>query len=304
MALLSLREVSLAFGGPRLLDHVDLMIEPGERLCLLGRNGEGKSTLLRLLCGELEPDEGSVIRQQGLRVARLPQDVPEGHGGTVADEVAEGLDDDHHQLGGADHRVQAVISRVGLDPDAQFAELSSGMKRRVLLARAIVDEPDILLLDEPTNHLDIEAIRWLETFLLRYSGTIVFVTHDRVFLERLATRIVELDRGRLRDWACDYPTFLKRRDELLAAEAQQCDPLRQEARPRKRSGSARGSRPAGRATRAGCGPSKPCARPTSSGASGRAPRGSRRRRPSGRAPSSSRRKASASVTATGRSSAT
>ena len=161
MALLSLREVSLAFGGPRLLDQVDLMIEPGERLCLVGRNGEGKSTLLRLIRGELEPDEGAVIRQQGLRVARLPQDVPEGHGGTVADEVAEGLDERPSQLGGADHRVQAVISRVGLDPDARFAELSSGMKRRVLLARAIVDEPDILLLDEPTNHLDIESIRWL-----------------------------------------------------------------------------------------------------------------------------------------------
>jgi ATP-binding cassette subfamily F protein uup len=197
------------------------MIEPGERLCLLGRNGEGKSTLLRLLCGEIEPDEGTVIRQQGLRVARLPQDVPEGHGGSVADEVAEGLADDDHRLGGADHRVQAVISRVGLDPDARFAELSSGMKRRVLLARAIVGEPDILLLDEPTNHLDIDSIRWLETFLLRYGGTIVSVTHDRVFLERLATRIIELDRGRLRDWACDYPTFLRRRDDLLAAEAQQ-----------------------------------------------------------------------------------
>jgi ATP-binding cassette subfamily F protein uup len=221
MPLLSLRNVSLAFGGPRLLDHVDLMIEPGERLCLLGRNGEGKSTLLRLLCGVIEPDEGSVIRQQGLRVARLPQDVPQGRGGSVADEVAEGLDDDHHRPGGDDHRVQAVISRVGLDPDARFAELSSGMKRRVLLARAIAGAPHILLLDEPTNHLDIEAIRWLETFLLRYGGTIVFVTHDRVFLDRLATRIVELDRGRLRDWACDYPTFLKRRDDLLAAEARQ-----------------------------------------------------------------------------------
>jgi ATP-binding cassette subfamily F protein uup len=117
--------------------------------------------------------------------------------------------------------VQAVISRVGLDPDARFEELSSGMKRRVLLARALVDDPDILLLDEPTNHLDIDSIRWLETFLLRSAGTIVFVTHDRVFLERLATRIVELDRGRLFDWACDYPTFLKRREELLAAEARQ-----------------------------------------------------------------------------------
>ena len=221
MALLSLRGVSLAFGGPRLLDQVDLQIEPGERLCLLGRNGEGKSTLLRLIRGEIEPDEGTIIRQQGLRIARLPQDVPAGHGGTVADEVAEGLEDDDHHAGGADHRVQAVLSRIGLDPDARFEELSSGMKRRVLLAQALVNDPDILLLDEPTNHLDIDAIRWLETFFLRYGGTLVFVTHDRVFLERLATRIVELDRGRLYDWACDYPTFLKRREELLAAEARQ-----------------------------------------------------------------------------------
>ena len=221
MALLSLRGVSLAFGGPRLLDQVDLQIEPGERLCLLGRNGEGKSTLLRLIRGEIEPDEGTIIRQQGLRITRLPQDVPAGHGGAVADLVARGLEDDDHHPGGADHRVQTVLSRVGLDPDARFEELSSGMKRRVLLAQAIVNDPDILLLDEPTNHLDIESIRWLETFFLRYGGTIVFVTHDRVFLERLATRIVELDRGRLWDWACDYPTFLKRRQELLAAEARQ-----------------------------------------------------------------------------------
>jgi ATP-binding cassette subfamily F protein uup len=221
MALMSLRGVSLAFGGPRLFDQVDLQIEAGERLCLLGRNGEGKSTLLRLIRDEIEPDEGTIIRQQGLRIARLPQDVPEGHGGAVADELAAGLEDDDHHLGGADHRVQTVLSRVGLDPDARFAELSSGMKRRVLLAQAIVNEPDILLLDEPTNHLDLESILWLETFLLRYSGTIVFVTHDRVFLQRLATRIVELDRGRLFDWACDYPTFLKRREELLAAEVRQ-----------------------------------------------------------------------------------
>ena len=221
MALLSLRGVSLAFGGPRLFDQVDLQIEPGERLCLLGRNGEGKSTLLRLIRGEIEPDEGTIIRQQGLRITRLPQDVPARHGGSVAGEVARGLEDDDHQADKPDHRVQTVLSRIGLDPDARFEELSSGMKRRVLLARAIVNDPDILLLDEPTNHLDIESIRWLEAFFLRYAGTIVFVTHDRVFLERLATRIVELDRGRLSSWSCDYPTFLKRRDDLLAAETRQ-----------------------------------------------------------------------------------
>jgi ABC transport system ATP-binding/permease protein len=221
MALLSLRGVSLAFGGPRLLDQVELQIEPGERVCLLGRNGEGKSTLLRLIRGDIEPDDGQVIRQQGLRVSFLPQDVPRERTGTVADHVAEGLNDTGHHATGADHRVQAVISRMGLDPDARFEDLSSGMKRRVLLAQSLVVDPDILLLDEPTNHLDIDAIRWLEGFLPRAGGTLIFVTHDRVFLEKLATRIIELDRGQLYDWACDYPTFLKRRDEVLHAEARQ-----------------------------------------------------------------------------------
>ncbi|MEO6807570.1 MAG: ATP-binding cassette domain-containing protein, partial [Isosphaeraceae bacterium] len=221
MALLSLREVSLAFGGPRLLDQVDLQIERGERLCLLGRNGEGKSTLLRLIRGEIPPDDGEVLRLQGLRIARLPQEVPQGRVGSVADEVALGLDEHDRPTLGPDHRVEAVISRMGLDPEARFEELSSGLKRRTLLARALVADPDILLLDEPTNHLDIESIRWLEDALMRFGGTLVFVTHDRVFLGRLATRIVELDRGRLYDSACDYPTFLKRKDDLLSAEAQQ-----------------------------------------------------------------------------------
>jgi ABC transport system ATP-binding/permease protein len=221
MALMSLRSVSLAFGGPRLLDLASLQIERGERLCLMGRNGEGKSTLLRLIKGEIEPDEGELMRQQGLVVSLLPQEVPRDRAGTVADQVAGGLQEQGHHALESDHRVQAVVSRLGLDPDARFEDLSSGMKRRVLLARALVTEPDILLLDEPTNHLDIESIRWLETFLLRWNGTIIFVTHDRVFLEKLATRIVEIDRGRLYDWACDYANFLKRRDELFSAEAKQ-----------------------------------------------------------------------------------
>jgi len=218
MALLSLRNISLAFGGPRLLDQVNFQVERGERLCLLGRNGEGKSTLLRVIEGDLQADEGEILRQQGLRIARLPQEVPHQQKGTVGDEIAGGLDDANH---GGDYRVETIASRMGLDPDARFEALSSGMKRRVLLARSIVAEPDILLLDEPTNHLDIEAIRWLEDFLPRYGGTLIFVTHDRMFLERLATRIVELDRGSLSDWACDYPTFLIRREELLNAEAKQ-----------------------------------------------------------------------------------
>ena len=271
MALLSLRGVSLSFGGPRVLNQVDLQIEPGERLCLLGRNGEGKSSLLRLIRGEIEPEEGTIIRQQGLRISRLPQDVPAGHGGSVADEVASGLEDDDHHAGGDDHRVQTVLSRVGLDPHARFEELSSGMKRRVLLAQAIVNEPDVLLLDEPTNHLDIESIRWLESFLLRYAGSIVFVTHDRVFLERLATRIVELDRGRLSDWACDYSTFLKRRDDLLAAEARQWElfdkKLAQEEAWIRQGVEARRTRNEGRVRG-----SRRCAEATSSGGSGRGPR--------------------------------
>ena len=188
---------------------------------MLGRNGEGKSTLLRLIRGELEADEGEFIRQQGLIVSLLPQEVPRERTGTVADTVADGLRENGDDALESDHRVQAVVSRLSLDAMARFEDLSSGMKRRVLLAKALVTEPDILLLDEPTNHLDIESIRWLEAFLLRSGGTIIFVTHDRVFLEKLATRIVELDRGKLYDWACDYPTFLKRRDELLSAEAKQ-----------------------------------------------------------------------------------
>jgi ATP-binding cassette subfamily F protein uup len=223
MALLSLQNVTLSLGGPRLLDRVDLLIEQRDRVCLMGRNGVGKTSLLRLLHGEIEPDDGEVIVQQGIRIALLPQDVPRDREGTVADQVAGALEGVETHGRDRGHRVQTVISQTGLDPDARFESLSSGMKRRVLLAAALVREPDVLLLDEPTNHLDIDAIRWLETFLLRTGGTLVFVTHDRVFLERLATRIVELDRGRLHDWACNYPTFLKRRDELLMAEIKQTE---------------------------------------------------------------------------------
>lgn len=218
MALLSLTGVSLAFGGPRLLDGVDFRVERGERVCLLGRNGEGKSTLLKLIQGELKPDDGELHIQQGLRIAHLPQLVPLGGEKLVAEVVEEGLDDSH---GIHDHRIAAVLSRMGLDGELRFDDLSSGMKRRVLLSKALVADPDVLLLDEPTNHLDIDAIKWLEETLLREARTLIFVTHDRVFLTKLATRILELDRGRLFDWDCDYPTFLKRRDELLANEERQ-----------------------------------------------------------------------------------
>jgi ABC transport system ATP-binding/permease protein len=255
MALVTFRDVSLGFRGPLLLEQVNLTIEPGERVCLLGRNGSGKTTLLRLIDGAVEPDRGEIIRQQGFVSAMLPQEVPQGLRDTVFDEVARGLGPradllaEYHNLaqrlaveGGDELRtrldriqhaleidggwslqqeVEAVITRMALGADAEVSTLSAGMKRRVLLAKALVRNADILLLDEPTNHLDIDAIDWLEEFLLRYAGTILFVTHDRALLRRLATRIIELDRGRLTSWSCNYETYLKRREAALDAEIQQ-----------------------------------------------------------------------------------
>jgi ATP-binding cassette subfamily F protein uup len=229
MALISLQEVSLGFGGPLLLEKVNLQIESGERVGLLGRNGVGKSTLLKLVNGDFPPDRGTIARQQNLRVAYLPQEVPQEVTGSVANIVASGLesmlaevDEDHdgnewqRQL-----QVQQVLSRMQLDPAAPFEVLSAGLKRRVILARGLVRNPDLLLLDEPTNHLDLDAIDWLEDFLKRWGGTLLFVTHDRVFLQHLTTRIVELDRGQLLDWNCDYPTFLQRQEARLKAEEAQ-----------------------------------------------------------------------------------
>ncbi|MBT4936279.1 ABC-F family ATP-binding cassette domain-containing protein, partial [Candidatus Woesearchaeota archaeon] len=219
MALLSLQKVSIRFGGPLLLDKADLQLERGERVCLIGRNGEGKSTLLKLINGELLPDSGDVARQKGLCTAYLSQEIPRELNGTVFEIVCAGLkkagrsqvkrDDDHDWE--ERHQVEKVISLMELDANAEFKVLSSGLKRRVLLAKGLVCKPEILLLDEPTNHLDIASIDWLEEFLLRYEGTIFFVTHDRVFLKNIARRIVELDRGNLVDWECDYETFLSRK---------------------------------------------------------------------------------------------
>ncbi|MBK1691954.1 ATP-binding cassette domain-containing protein [Ectothiorhodospira mobilis] len=255
MPSLVLRNIQLSHGHPPLLDGVDLSIEPGERVCLVGRNGAGKSTLMQVISGEIAPDDGQIERGDGLRVARLEQAVPGGLEGSVFDVVADGLGAlgalvrRYHQLvrameQGADEsqltalercqneleaadgwnreqRVEMVLSRLGLDPDAPFHALSGGLKRRVLLARALVTEPDLLLLDEPTNHLDVEAIEWLESFLLGFEGSLLFITHDRAFLRRLATRIVELDRGRLTSWPGDYDTYLRRKAEALEAEARQ-----------------------------------------------------------------------------------
>ena len=255
MALVTLRDVSLSFRFTLVLDEVNLKIEPGERVCLLGRNGSGKTTLLRLIHGQIEPDSGEVARQQGLVTAMLPQEVPQQFAGTVFDEVTRGLGPrvkllaEYHQISGRlaveggdalrerldrihhkleieggwsiQQEVESVISRMALQGDVDVATLSAGMKRRVLLAKALVGSPAILLLDEPTNHLDIDAIRWLEEFLLRSSAALLFVTHDRAFLRRLATRIFELDRGRLTSWSCDYETFVKRKDAALEAETRQ-----------------------------------------------------------------------------------
>jgi ATP-binding cassette subfamily F protein uup len=254
MAWLRLRNVSFSYGGANVLEDVSLQIQPGERIGLLGRNGAGKSTLLKLLQGQLQPDQGEIERAPGMVLARLVQDVPSGGDHTVFDEVAAGLgpqgtlvarmvaltslvasvaggsqdelDQLHRELDAdsawkLERQIETTISRMGLDATAPFETLASGLKRRVLLAQTLVSNPDFLLLDEPTNHLDIESINWLEDFLLRDARTLVFVTHDRVFLQRLATRIIEVERARLFDWTCDYTTFLVRKEAALEAEAHQ-----------------------------------------------------------------------------------
>ena len=225
MALVSLQDVSISFGGPLVLDRVTLHIEQGERACLLGRNGEGKSTLMRLINEDLAPDHGEVLRQQGLRVGYLPQNVPQEMPGTVLEAVMgqplERATATDEAVWALQQHAERVVTQLQLDPDVPCEQLSGGLKRRVLLGRAMACQPDLLLLDEPTNHLDIDSITWLETFLLRQHTTLLFVTHDRMLLRQLATRIIELDRGQLVDWACDYDTFLQRKEAMLEAEANQ-----------------------------------------------------------------------------------
>lgn len=254
MALLSLKQLTVSFGGPNLLDKVEFQLDRGERVCLVGRNGAGKSTLMKVIAGEIKPDSGEIVGQ-GLNIARLEQEVPEGTDGTVFDVVAQGLGDiapllieyhhvihqletdssdkvlaalekAQHKLEAVDgwsveQKVEAVISRLSLDGDVEFSALSGGMKRRVLLAQALVKEPDVLLLDEPTNHLDIASITWLEDFLKSYGGTLLFITHDRMFLQSIATRIIQIDRGQLVSFPGDYANFLVRREAMLEEEAQQ-----------------------------------------------------------------------------------
>ncbi len=252
MALISLNKVHLGYGSP-LLDGVSLAIERGEKVALVGRNGCGKSTLLKLIDGVIQPDDGSLVFEDGIRVARLDQEVPTDTSGSVFDVVAGGLgrigeaiQQYHHlthslsdtdsqaqlkaledcqatiEAAGAwdmERLVESLITRLDLPQEADIQSLSGGLKRRVLLARALVLSPDILLLDEPTNHLDLDAILWLEGFLSSWTGTLLFITHDRVFLQKLASRIIELDRGHLTDFPGDYPTYLKRKAELLESES-------------------------------------------------------------------------------------
>ena len=252
MPLLSLQNISLSFGGPALLDGVNLSVEARERICLIGRNGAGKSTLMKVISGQIKTDAGEKIIKSGAVITQLEQEVPQNIAGSVYEVVASGLQElgdlltQYHQLNECDdigserwlkrmgkiqHKLEAnngwhfqvnidkVISLLKLDPEADFGKLSGGVKRRVLLARALVQEPDILLLDEPTNHLDINAILWLEAFLKNsYKGSLIFITHDRAFLKSLATRIIELDRGKASSWPGDYENFLRRKEEALHAE--------------------------------------------------------------------------------------
>jgi len=253
MALLGMKDVGIAFGGPTLLDSAQFAIERGERVCLLGRNGAGKSTLLKLLDGSILPDSGEVVRQTGVSVTRLSQEIPDDVNGSIFDVVAGGvgpagvllaqyhqaslrvaatpddaslraLDRLHHAIDAADAwqihtRVETVLEHLSLDADTPFHAASGGRKRQTLLARALVRQPDVLLLDEPTNHLDIDAVEWMEKFLVARGTTLIFVTHDRAFLRTVATRIVELDRGKLVDWGTDYDTYLERKDHALDVEA-------------------------------------------------------------------------------------
>lgn len=222
MALITIKDVSIRFRGPALLDDVSCQIEAGQRIGLLGRNGAGKTTFMRMISGDVQPDNGSISFAPGTRCSLLQQDVPQDMSGPIVDIVAAGVEEnpeDTFQRGKVS--VDQILSRMKLDPSVRFETLSSGMKRRVLLAKSLVNDPDVLLLDEPTNHLDLDAIQWLEQFLLKWRATLIFVTHDRMFLRKLATRILEIDRGRLFDWSCDYDTFLRRKEEALQAEEKQ-----------------------------------------------------------------------------------
>ena len=226
MSIVTVDDLSIGFRGPLLLDSISCRIDANERIGLLGRNGAGKTTFMRLLSQQVEPDSGKIHFAANSHVRLLQQDVPIGIEKSIHAMVSLGLPD---VVAGSEVdedwkrkvAVDEIVSRMELEPDANFASLSSGMKRRVLLAQSIVSKPELLLLDEPTNHLDIAAIDWLEKFLKKWPSSLMFVTHDRMFLRRMATRILEIDRGKLFDWTCDYETFLVRKEQALSAEEKQ-----------------------------------------------------------------------------------
>lgn len=252
MAILTINQGYLSYSAAPLLDHVDLSIEPGERLCLVGRNGAGKSTLMKVINSEIQLDDGTLSFQQGLKIARLEQDPPQSSPMSVFQYVTEGVAElgalltEYHDLLGKmsdvtdertmnrlsrlqeqidlqngwliDTRINQILSMLGLAADAMLADLSGGWLRKVALARALANEPDLLLLDEPTNHLDIDSIGWLETFLLQYKGSIVFISHDREFIQHMATRIIDLDRGQLTSWPGNYDQYLEGKEEWLRKE--------------------------------------------------------------------------------------
>jgi len=253
MALISLNDITVGFGGPPILDNIDMQIARGEKVCLIGRNGTGKTTLMKAISGDIQTQGGYIAKQPALKITTLAQEVPQSMPGTVFDVIVGGhgktaetlkeyhlvskeltetgseelikkLDALHHALEAAgswqvNTKTETIISQLKLDADAKFDTLSAGLKRRTLLARALVIDPDILMLDEPTNHLDIESIAWLEDFLRRNIPTLLFVTHDRMFMRNLSTRIIEIDRGRISSWTCNYDSYVKRKQQALDAEA-------------------------------------------------------------------------------------
>ena len=255
MPLVTLQDIYLSYGQPPLIDHMNLVIERGERVCLIGRNGAGKSTLLKILTGQITADDGVLKRASGVKIAQLEQSVPEDAQGSVFDVITQGLGAEgelakryHHlilelgtnpsdqtmrdleecqseldRVNGWDinQRVESIITKMDLDADVDISSLSGGYKRRVLLARALVCDPDLLLLDEPTNHLDIDAIQWVEQFLLKWEGSLLFISHDRRFMNNLATRFIEIDRGQLAEFNCNYATYLQRKEEILEVEDKQ-----------------------------------------------------------------------------------
>ena len=252
MPLINLQNVLLSYGKPPLIDYVNLVIERGERVCIIGRNGAGKSTLLKIINGQVLPDEGKIERANDVKVAQLEQSVPQNTTGNVFDVISEGLGKEgkliqrfHYLTQQLNHdsspkifsdleqcqaeldridgwdinsRVESIITKMKLNPEADISSLSGGFKRRVLLARALVANPDLLLLDEPTNHLDIEAIQWIEQFLIKWEGSLLFISHDRHFMENLANRFLEIDRGKLVEFNCDYSTYLARKQDNLVVE--------------------------------------------------------------------------------------